>query len=467
MNKGNRTKNLHSKTAKVGGMGGLNSSEKQTALRFALRDGKKTLTDFSPDRAPERAQSDVHRTSTDGRETHDRTHRSKLPAILSGKPIVKPPIPITKPTIPEVSVILKKYREVFKSGMITNAKYVQEFEERIQKQLGVKHAIVVNSCTSGLILILKALDLKGEAILPSFTFHATAHAVVWNNLTPIFVDCDRETFTIDPNVVEKAITPKTAVIVAVHTFGNPPDIKALESIAKKHNVPLIFDAAHGFGAQYQGNAVGGEGKAQSFSMSPTKLLTAGEGGVVTTNDTELARKVRISRNYGDSGDYDPEFSGLSARMSELSAILGIESLKILEKNAKRRNKLVGIYKQALQDVPGISFQTVKPGNRNSYKDFGIIIDKEKFGLSRDVFYEALLKENIIAKKYFYPPVHKQKAFQKYTKSSLALPITNFISNNTFSLPLFSHMPEDEILTIAQAIINIHNHAEEIAQKFNR
>lgn len=394
--------------------------------------------------------------------------KNHLPAILGGKPLFDKPVPITEPTIPSIENLEKMYVRVLQSKMITNSRYVQEFENMLREHLGVKHVIAVNSCTSGLILIMKALGLKGEAILPSFTFHATAHAVVWNGLTPVFVDCDPETYNIDPNEVEKAITPNTSAIVAVHIFGNPPDIDALEKIARKHQLRLIFDAAHGFGTRYKGNNVGGFGSAESFSLSPTKLLTAGEGGIVSTNDDELAARVRIGRNYGDPGTYDCEFSGLSARMNEFNAILGIESLKMLEKNVARRNRIAKLYKKRLSKTPGISLQEVEKDNRSSYKDFSILVYESEFGISRDMLCEALLAENIITKKYFYPPVHLQKAFLDYAKgANSSFPQTMRLSQKSLSLPLYSHIELEKVDIICRAIESTFSFKEEIKKKIRQ
>lgn len=378
----------------------------------------------------------------------------ELPAILGGKPEFFRPVPITVPTLPRFSDLKDKYKRIIQSGMITNAKYVQELEEKARDFLGVKYAIAVNSCTSGLILTLKALGLKGEVILPAFTFHATAHALAWNGLKPVFVDCDPHTYNIDPKSVIKAISPKSCAILAVHIFGNPADISSLEEIARRYNLKLIFDAAHGFGSRHQGKNIGAFGDAEVFSLSPTKLLTAAEGGIVATSDKEIARKVKIGRNYGDPGTYDCEFSGLSVRMSEFNAILGIESLKILEKNVVRRNHLVSLYKKLLAVLPGISFQKIKNADRSSFKDFSILIAEAKFGLSRDKLYQSLLAENIIVKKYFYPPVHIQKAFLRFGQAKRNLITTKKISENILSLPLYSHMEEETLRKIVYAIQRI-------------
>ncbi len=378
-------------------------------------------------------------------------------AVLGGPPAFSEVLPITKPTIPPVARLTSQYERILKSGMITNAGYVKEFERQVAEYLGVKEAVAVSSCTLGLMLTLKVLKLKGEVILPSFTFHATGHAIVWNGMRPVFVDCLADTYNIDPAQVEKAVTAQTSAILGVHIFGNPADISALEKIAKKYRLKLIFDAAHGFGSQYQRKNVGGFGDAEVFSLSPTKLLTSGEGGMVATNDLDLAKQIRIGRNYGDSGDYDSLFSGFNSRMSEFHALLGIESLRDLEKNVAQRIRMAQLYKKLLTALPGISFQKIADGNRSSFKDFSILIDQKKFGLSRDQLSQALLAENIIVKKYFYPPVHEQKAFLSYQAGHAPqLPVTQMVANNILSLPLYSHIAESAVRKVCAALHCIYD-----------
>ena len=385
------------------------------------------------------------------------------PAVLGGAPAFNDIIPITQPTLPQNSALADGIDSILKSGMITSAKFTQEFEQRVKEYLGVRHAVALSSCTNGLMLAVRALAVKGEVILPSFTFYATCHAAVWNNLTPIFVDCDRETYNISPAEVERAISPRTSAIIAVHLFGNPANIDALESIAEKHSLKLIFDAAHGFGAEYRGKKLGSEGDSACFSLSPTKLITAGEGGVVTTNNKELAEKIRIGKNYGDPGTYNCQFLGLSARMPEFSALLGIKCLEMLEENVKARNRLAGKYMERLSKIPGITFQKIEHENRSSYKDFSIYIDRRKFGVDRDVLCDALAGENIVTKKYFYPPLHKQKLFEKYHDKENGLKATEDISFNSLSLPLYSHMTADDVNKVCEAIERVYNYSEQIKQ----
>ena len=231
-------------------------------------------------------------------------------------------IPITKPTLPKFDSLKEEVREILESGMLTNYKHVREFESMLKAKLNVKNVVALSSCTSGLMLCMKAWGLTGEVILPSFTFSATGHAIKWNNLTPVFVEVDPITQTIDPAAVEAAITDKTSAILGVHLYGCPAKIKELEAIAKKHNLKLIFDAAHAMGSTYDGKAIGNFGDAEVFSCSPTKLLVTTEGGIVCTNDDELAKTLRYARNYGDPGDYNCKLTGINARMTEFNAIVG-------------------------------------------------------------------------------------------------------------------------------------------------
>jgi dTDP-4-amino-4,6-dideoxygalactose transaminase len=379
------------------------------------------------------------------------------PAALGGRPAFEEKINIVRPVLPEFSEIQSGVQEILSTGMVTRGKFLEGFESAIQEHLGVRHAVAVSSCTTGLMLAYRGLNLTGEVIVPSFTFMATVSAMVWCGLRPVFVDVDPQTTTLDPSLVEAAITPQTSAIVAVHNFGNPACIFELQEIASRHNLKLIFDAAHGFGALYQGNPVGGQGDAQVFSMSPTKLLISGEGGVVTTNDDALARRVRIGREYGNDGSYDSIFPGLNARLPELSALMGLTSLKYLEQAAVSRNQTAALLGEELRTTPGVGFQEVRPGDRNSYREYSITIDPDEFGLGRDFLVQALALENIDTRKYYDPPVHRQTAYKEYYNGQ-ALPVTDWLASHSLSLPMWSNMAPEVAVEIAASIRNIQAHA---------
>lgn len=379
---------------------------------------------------------------------------TEVPAFWGGAPAFEERFRFISPLLPPLDEVLEEYRSAYDGGVITNSACVRRFEEETANYLGARECVAISSCTSGLTLVMRALQLTGEVIVPSFTFFATGHAIRWNGLTPVFADCDRDTWNIDPDDVEKRITERTSAIVAVHMYGNPANVDALARIASRHNLKLIFDAAHGFGSRRNGTAVGQFGDAEVFSLSPTKLLVAGEGGLVATADPSLARAIRLMRNYGDDGSYDPEFLGQNARMSEFNAALGLRGLPLLESKVERRNQIACMYVNGLTGLPGISFQKVSDEDRHTYKDFSIHVDAAAFGCSRDYLAGALLSENIETKKYFYPPLHMQTLYRQFTQAPL--PNTEYVADNVLSLPIYETLPDSTISQIVTSIARIQS-----------
>jgi dTDP-4-amino-4,6-dideoxygalactose transaminase len=388
---------------------------------------------------------------------------NNIPALLGGRPKFENRVPIVHPLLPKFTELAGGIQEILDSRMVTKGQYLEAFEAAVREHLGVRHALGVSSCTSGLMLTYKCLGLEGDVVVPSFTFMATVSALTWCGLRPVYADVRRDTTNLDPVAAEAAITPQTTAIVAVHNFGNPADIEGLQQVADRHGLKLIFDAAHGFGALYRGKPVGGQGNAQIFSLSPTKLLIAGEGGLVATNDDELAEKIRIGREYGNNGSYDSIFPGLNARLAEFNALMGFYSLKELEQAAQNRNHSVDIYTEELGCLPGIGFQQVDPGDRNSYKDFSITIDEHLFGLNRDELAQALNAENIDTRKYYEPPVHRQSAYRHYY-SDQPLSNTDWLSLHSLSLPIWSEMSVETAAGICAAIRRAYEYRDDIHLK---
>lgn len=372
-----------------------------------------------------------------------------IPAILGGNPAFPERIPITSPTLPTFAQVSADLRTVLESGQLTNGPWVEALEQAILKRIAGTYAVAMASCTSGLLLTLRSLRIRGEVVLPSFTFSATGHALLWNDLKPAFVDIDPETLQIDPEHAEAAINRKTGAILGVHMYGSPCNVDALQEIATDHKIPLIFDAAHALGARVNGRSVGTFGTAEVFSLSPTKLVVAVEGGVVTTGNEELARFLRAGRNYGDSGDYDPLFPGLSARMGEWNAVLAKHTLDCLDANMKARATLAGLYMKRLSVHPGIRFQKALPTTVSTWKDFSIFLDRKQAPLSRDELYRALERENVVCRRYFSPPLHLMKIWSGKSKGKL--PNTERASREVLSLPMYSHMPLEVATRICDVI----------------
>jgi dTDP-4-amino-4,6-dideoxygalactose transaminase len=305
------------------------------------------------------------------------------------------------------------------------------------------------------MMVLRALGLSGEVIVPTFTFFATGHAILWNGLRPVFANSEFDSWNVSPDDVKRQITEKTSAILAVHLYGNPCDITALEGIARRHGLKLIFDAAHAFGSAYRGKPIGLFGDAEVFSLSPTKLLVAGEGGLVTTNDAKLAAAVRAMRNYGDIGAYNPEWLGLNARMSEFNAALALRGLALIDAKVRRRNSIAQSYTESLSCLPGVRFQKTYSQDTSTYKDYSIHITPEILGMTRNALANALLNENIETKKYFHPPLHQQLLYSKfYDRARNDLSPTEHLADGILSLPIYESLPDETVNTVAETLIRI-------------
>ncbi|MCD4784293.1 MAG: DegT/DnrJ/EryC1/StrS family aminotransferase [Candidatus Eremiobacteraeota bacterium] len=384
------------------------------------------------------------------------------PALIGGESEFPRSIPFARPTLPPFEELEQGLRDIVESGMVTKGKYLKEYEKAISDMLETPYCLGVVNCTMGLFMLLKALGIKGEVIVPSFTFMSSFHVIELLGLTPVFVDCEKDTFTIDPQKVEEAITPETSAIMAVSIFGNPPDIKSLEDIAGRHNLKFIMDSAHSFGTLYYGRPMGSYGDGEVFSTSATKLVATGEGGVISTKHKEIYEFIKIFREYGNTGDYNCEVAGINGRLSEFHALLGLKAVPKLEEMALARNHIAKTYRENLTNMPGIIFQKIRDGCRSSYKDFAVIIDDIQFGLNRDTLATALLAEGIPTRKYFHPPGHLQKVYRKYKdRYTGRLEVTEYLSKNSLILPVYSHMSPDTVRKIVNAVEKIYRFAPEI------
>ena len=379
------------------------------------------------------------------------------PAIMGGSPAFPEGLPYMRPSVPDEEAILGRLKTIMRSGMLTNGPFVRELEERAADYLGVQNCIAVSSCTAGLMLALQAAELSGDVVLPSFTFAATAHAAAWNQLRPVFADVDAHTLTLSPEAAARAIGVRTSVILATHTFGTPCEVEELSSLARSSGVKLLFDAAHAFGSRRAGTPVGGFGEAEVFSLSPTKVLVASEGGLIATNNDVLAERCRIGRDYANPGNYDCLFVGLNARMSEIHAAFALASLEDLEPRIDRRNELAEMYKQALADVPGISFPTVAGSDRSTYKDFTVLVEASEFGIDAAELVNALGEEGIQTKRYYAPPVHTMQAYRSQAGKNGQLPVTEAAARRVLTLPLWSSMQGPELLGVADTVSRIQRY----------
>lgn len=363
-------------------------------------------------------------------------------------------IPVTKPTLPPYERIEPDIREIYTSGIITQNRYVRAFEEKVAAFLGVGYVVGAPSCSLGLIALLSTLPAGSEVVMPAYTFSATYQATLWNDLKAVLVDCN-DSCNLDVAKVEGAITPKTSAILGVHMYGTGTQLEELEDIARRHKIPLFFDAAHGFGGKYRGRYLGGFGSAEVFSLGPTKTLPVGEGGLITTNVEKLARRVRLVCNHGQPpNSLDSTVKSFNGRLEEINAAIGIRIMDEVDKWIGRRQELAGMYYDNLGKIPGITFPAVPAYAVSTYKDFCIFVDRPKFGMDRDELLKRLAQKEIQSKPYFYPPIHRL-AVAAGVFPEVHLPNTEYRASRVLALPMYSHMPREEVEFVCQCIHGAH------------
>ena len=373
-------------------------------------------------------------------------------------------LPFVRPATPPLERVMARLAPSYERGVLTDGPLGRELEERVAAQLGVEHVVAVSTCTAGLMLVLRALELEGSVVMPSFTFSATAHAAAWNGLRPVFAECDPASFQLDP-ADAAARLDGAAALLATHVFGAPCPAEQFEDLGRSHGIPVVFDAAHAQGARRRGRPVGCLGDAEVLSMTPTKLVIAGEGGLVATSRADVAAAVRIGRDYGNPGDYDTRFVGLNARLSELHAATALESLAELDHNLARRRAVAGRYRDGLRAVPGIDVQTVDAGDESTYKDFTVRVDEATFGVARDGVVDALRRQGVDTRCYFWPPVHRQHAYRAV--ESGPLPVTDDLAGRVISLPIFPGLALDAVDAVVAILAGVHEHAEEVREAITR
>jgi len=380
-------------------------------------------------------------------------------AALGGDVMFRPGVPFVRPAAPSLERVTELLRTSWDRGILTNGPLVRELELRAAEALGVPNVVAVSSCTTGLMLALRALDVRGDVVMPSFTFSASAHAVAWNGATPRFAECDSDTFQLDLTDAGKRLAGAGALL-ATHVFGAPCQPVDVDLMARSARIPLVFDAAHAFGARSGGVPVGGFGDAEVFSLTPTKPLVAGEGGLVATRRDDVAEAVRIGRDYANPGDYDTQFVGLNGRMSEMHAATALASLESFAVNQARRFEVVDRYCAALATIPGICVQSIAAGDQSAWKDFTIAVDADGFGVDRDTLRAALQAEGVDTRTYFDPPVHRQRAYRDLRSESL--PLTDEACRRVLSLPVYPALDDGVIDGIVALIAEVHDKSGELA-----
>lgn len=372
-------------------------------------------------------------------------------ALLGGDPAFSAPLHVGRPNIPDRARFLARVNEMLDRRWFTNAgPFCAELEQRLADYLGVKHCVAMCNATVALEIAVRAAGLHGEVIVPSYTFVATAHALQWQQIRPVFCDIRADTHNIDPSRVEELITPRTTGIIGVHVWGRPCDIESLSEIARRHRLTLLFDAAHAFGCSHRGWMIGGFGVAEVFSFHATKFFNTFEGGAVTTNDDALAEKLRLMRNFGFSGFDNVVYIGTNGKMSEVSAAMGLTSLESLDEFIQTNRRNYELYAEALADLPGLSLIRYAERERCNYQYVVLEVDPQHCPLTRDELVAVLHAENILARKYFWPGVHRMEPYRShYPHAGLLLPETERVAGGVLVLP------SGTAVTIADAVTVCH------------
>lgn len=373
-------------------------------------------------------------------------------AINGAPPAFDEPLHVGRPNIGDREVFLQRINQILDNQWLTNnGPMVQEFERRIAEYLGVKHCVAMCNGTIALEIAIRALGLQGEVIVPSWTFVATAHALYWQGITPVFADIDPATHNLDPASVRRMITPRTTGIIGVHLWGRAAPIDELQAIADQHGLKLMFDAAHAFGSTYNGQVIGRFGACEVFSFHATKSFNTFEGGAITTNDDELAEATRLMRNFGFHGYDNVIHPGTNGKMIEVCAAMGLTNLDDHAEVVAVNKRNHAAYMAALADVPGTSVLAYDSTELNSHH-YVVIEVGNSCGATRDEIVASLQAENVLVRKYFWPGTHKMKPYRDiFPHANLLLRNTELVADRVMILPSGVAVSVDAVATIGAVI----------------
>ena len=362
---------------------------------------------------------------------------------------------VTEPFLPPLEEFQGYLKDIWQSKWLTNnGKYHQLLEKALCDYLGVKHISLFSNGTLALVTALQVLRITGEVITTPYSFVATTHALWWNNIKPVFVDIEPGSFNLDPKKIEAAITPKTTAVLPVHVYGNPCNVKAIQEIADTYGLKLIYDAAHAFGVKLNGTSVANFGDLSVLSFHATKIFNTFEGGAIVCHDEKIKKRIDYLKNFGFAGETTVVEPGINAKMNEFQAALGLLQLKHIDQSIEKNKQIALIYRKHLGDVNGIKiFHDIKNVQHN-YSYFPLLIDKEKYGKSRDDIYDALKKSNIYTRRYFYPLISQFPAYRGLESAKDGLmPVAEKTTQEVLCLPIYPDLDKETVRKITDFIID--------------
>ena len=374
-------------------------------------------------------------------------------AIHGGRPAFDSPLHVGRPYMGNRERLLDRYSSVLERGWVTNnGPLVQELEAKLAARIGVEHFVAVCNGSLALQLCLRALGLDGEVILPAFTFVATAHAVAWEGLVPVFADISRATHCVDPGEVEGLVGRRTSAVIGVHLWGRACDVEDLAAIARRHGTRLIFDAAHAFACTHRGRQIGGFGDAEIFSFHATKFFHTLEGGGVATNDAALAGALRRLRNHGFTGVDQVAGLGTNAKMSEMCAATGLTLLDEVDELIEINLRNDARYRSVLAEIPGLQLIAYDEREQSNRQFVVVEVDATQTGISRDALVDVLRAENVLARRYFFPGCHRFEPYRSGVRGAeRPLPATDHVASRVVCLPTGPTVSEADIDTIGEII----------------
>jgi len=387
-------------------------------------------------------------------------------ALFGGTPAFPQKVHVGRPNIGDRSRLMARIGDLLDRRWLSNqGPYVQELETRLAEMLGVRNCIAVANGTLALEIAIRAAGLADEVIVPSFTFIATAHALEWQKIKPVFCDIDPHTHSLDPRQVERCITPRTAGIIGVHIWGEPCATVELSEIAQRHGLKLLFDASHAFGCGHRGKMIGGFGEAEVFSFHATKFFNTFEGGAIATNNDELAGRIRLMKNFGFVGYDDVAYIGTNGKMSEIAAAMGLTGLESLDEFVAVNRRNYDLYRQGLCGLPGVRLFPVAEDERRNFQYIVLEVDQEQAVISRDLLVRLLHAENILARRYFYPGCHRMEPYRSQAHhGGLELPATDHVCARVIVLPTGTSVSAGDIESICGVMRLALTHAPEIVRR---
>lgn len=371
---------------------------------------------------------------------------------------IKKTITVTSPLLPPLDEFVEYLEDIWERKWLTNNGYYhQELEKELCKYLGVKFISLFSNGTLALITALQALKIKGEVITTPYSFVATSHSLIWNGITPVFVDICENDFNIDVEKIEAAITPLTTAIMPVHVYGTPCNVKRIEEIAHKHNLKVIYDAAHAFGVKTNNESVLNYGDLSILSFHATKVFSTIEGGAIICHSAEMKQHIDDLKNFGFRDEVTVVAPGINAKLNEVQSAFGLLSLKKVDNSIEKRKQIATIYEKHLNNIPGITIYSDIEGVIQNYSYYPILVDQLNYGISRDELYMKLKSENILARRYFYPLISN---FSTYSNLKSAdkhnLPIANIISDTILCLPIHDTLTENDVKRVIDCILEKSN-----------